>query len=431
MLGKAFKAEAHQKTKENIENLPPNILIDFLEVWSNRQPGALRINGKKLTVTCHDTHHTGILNQMKFVDLLDATGDKKHLAKILQVASEDILEIEQERPQLDNLMVLNVNMKGMGSSQISNDCKQRQQALVNWIREHHWDANVKVLSLKASHLKIDGHWFYDNRSTNSFKGTDVIVAFHTPRINLGLAQDEYRTLYGSLEGFGEYYDGLIRAEVIQLVGRQRAHQYPDRKFILYLAGTNQDLTYLSRDYGIRVINREAIDLCVDAGSAGERTFRRIVDAAQAIIASGKSVNEVTQQEIADQIGKCQKSISKTIAKVCGGWIQFKRLVLSLYMPYREGTKEEELVKEAELEAELPREDAIAVGKHLPYVAANNPPEDLIGEIVSVVNAYGVRHLNRILNLMPHEERVAVLRHVLTLLGEGFAQSTLNELEADL
>ncbi|HEY9706938.1 MAG TPA: hypothetical protein V6D48_01910, partial [Oculatellaceae cyanobacterium] len=212
----AFKAQAHQQTKENIEDLPPNILIDFLEIWAGLKPGALRINGKKLTVTQQDSHQAQLLNQMSFVDLLDATGNKAHLAKILQVEPEAILEIEQERPQLDNLQVVNVNMKGMRSGLISSDCQRRQEALVKWIKETHWDANVKVLSLKGSHLDIDGHWFHDNRSTNQFKGTDVIVAFHTPRINLGVAQDEYRTMYGSLDGFADYYSKLIKAEVIQL-----------------------------------------------------------------------------------------------------------------------------------------------------------------------------------------------------------------------
>jgi hypothetical protein len=421
----AFKAEAHQRAKENIENLPPNILVDFLEIWAGLKAGSLRISGKKLTVTQQQTHQAHLLNQMSFVDLLDATGDKNHLAKILMLEPEMILEIEEERPSLDNLQIVNVNLKGMRSRQISKDCEQRQQALLSWIKEQHWDANVKALSLKGSHLDIDGHWFHDNRSTNAFKGTDVIVAFHTPRINLGVAQDEYRAMYGSLDGFSDYYDKLIRAEMIQLVGRQRAHLFPDRKFILYIVGTNQDVSYLSQEYNIQVTNREAVDLCVDAGSAGERTYRRILDAARLLISSG---NDITQQAIADQIGKCQKSISKTITKVCGSWSKFKSLVLSLLDIYREGTKLEDGITEAQLEDELPHEDALAIAELLPYAAGRGSPDTFIEEIVSVVRVYGMSQLRRILNLMPHEARVEVLRSVLAPLGRNFAQLILCEMQ---
>jgi hypothetical protein len=422
----AFKAEAHQRAKENIENLPPNILIDFLEIWAGIKPGALRISGKKLTVTQQDTHQAHLLNQMSFVDLLDATGDKNHLAKILMVEPEAILEIEQERPSLDNLEVINVNLRGMKSRQISKDCEQRQEAFLKWVKEQHWDANVKALSLKGSHLDIDGHWFLDNRSTNAFKATDVIVAFHTPRVNLGISQDEYRAVYGCLDdGFTDYYNKLSEAEMIQLVGRQRAHQYPNRKFILYIVGTDQDLSYLNSEYGIQITNREAVDICVEAGSAGERTYRRIVDAARLMAEAGE---KVTQQAIADQIGKSQKLISKTIAKVCGSWGQFKSLVLSLLDIHRDGTKPEDGITEAQLEDELPHEDAAAIAEILPYAAGRGSPETFIEEIVSVAKVYGMRQLRRILNLMPHEARVEVLRSVLAPLGQGFAQLILSEMQ---
>jgi hypothetical protein len=253
----------------------------------------------------------------------------------------------------------------------------------------------------------------------------VIVAFHTPRINLGVAQDEYRAMYGSLDGFSDYYDKLIRAEMIQLVGRQRAHLFPDRKFILYIVGTNQDVSYLSQEYNIQVTNREAVDLCVDAGSAGERTYRRILDAARLLISSG---NDITQQAIADQIGKCQKSISKTITKVCGSWSKFKSLVLSLLDIYREGTKLEDGITEAQLEDELPHEDALAIAELLPYAAGRGSPDTFIEEIVSVVRVYGMSQLRRILNLMPHEARVEVLRSVLAPLGRNFAQLILCEMQ---
>jgi len=108
-----FKAQAARETRDNIDNVPPNILVDTLEVWAGFKPGALRVFGKKLHVTTRDTRHGDILGSMKFVDLLDATADKQVLAQIIGVDPNSIIEIQQDLPSLYNLTVVNVNMRGM------------------------------------------------------------------------------------------------------------------------------------------------------------------------------------------------------------------------------------------------------------------------------------------------------------------------------
>ena len=77
-----FKAQAAHQTKENIESLPPNILVDALEVWAGTKPGSLRVQGKQLQVTVPFSRHAAILEACNFVVLLDATPNIQYLEKI-------------------------------------------------------------------------------------------------------------------------------------------------------------------------------------------------------------------------------------------------------------------------------------------------------------------------------------------------------------
>ncbi len=320
-----FKAQAAYQTRENIEALPPNILVNALKIWAGLKSGSLRVHAKQLQVTAPFSRHAAILEACNFVVLLDATPNTQYLEKIL---GNSILEIEEERPPLSNVTVVNVNMKGMGSNQISDTCKSRQLALLEWIQGQHQE--VKVLANKAdSHLPLNGWWFNDNRGSNAFKGVEALAAFNVPRPNLGIIQDEYRTLFGSLENFEQYYQQLIQSEIIQLIGRPRAHQYPEKQFSIYLISTNQDLSFLT-DLGCRTVDKEAFELTPLAGTAEQITRWKIL---QAVGQLQDQKEKLTQEAIATLTGKSQALISK-VAKHFGGWARLKKLLLALLGFYR-------------------------------------------------------------------------------------------------
>ncbi len=380
-----FKAQAAQQTQENIEALPPNILGHILEIWAGRKPGSLRVCGKRVSVTIPDTRHAEILNSMKSVVFLDATGDKRILAKRLGVSPNTIVEIEEERPPLSNLTVFNVNMRGMGSSQISEACKSRQLALLDWIRQQHLYFLV-LANQGDTHLPLDGWWFNDNRGSNAFKGVETLAAFNTPRPNLGVIQDEYRTLFGTLDGFKEYYKDLIQAEIVQLIGRQRAHLYPDKQFVLYLVGTNQDLSFLEQ-YGIRVVNKEAFELCPLAGTLIEQTRWRIL---QAVGVLSDQKEKLTQQAIAQLCGLTQGRLSQ-IAADWGGWKAFKKLLVVLLGIYRGANKLGELTEEEQFHAKT----------YLP-LTWDESPEYALAESVKILKIYGAKATERIFSTLPAE-----------------------------
>ncbi|MGB5634628.1 MAG: hypothetical protein WBM44_08860, partial [Waterburya sp.] len=327
--------EARAMTLENIDNLPSNFLVDLLMIWAGLIPGTIRIdNRRQLIVTTSDPRHGDTLLSMSQVILLDATGNKQLLAKRLGVNRDELIEIEQELPNLDNLTVVNVEMSGMSSNQWSDTSRGRNESLINYLKTQH--PGIPILGIKryAEPLKLDGWWFNDNRGSNAFKSQNAIAAFGTPQINLGVVQDEYNTLYGSLDGFDDYYQSLIDAEVTQLIGRPRAHLYPDQEFVIYLVGTGHKIDYLEK-LGINIVNRHAFELCPEAGTLKQVSQYKIVQAVPRILQSVR--NKLTVDTLASETGLSRDYIKKLIAEI-GGMMAFKKWVLSLYETYRSSTR---------------------------------------------------------------------------------------------
>ncbi len=169
---------------------------------------------------------------------------------------------------------------------------------------------MAILGLKKywSALDLDGNWFNDNRGSNRFKAKQALMAVGTPYVNVGEVEDEYLTLYGTLEGFEDYYQSLIESEVIQLVGRPRAHLYPDQDFVIYMVGTDQNLDYL-RQYGINVVNRHAFEITPEAGSKGQMSKYKFLGAIAQIINQFGS-KQINRKTIGAQTGLSENYIKK-------------------------------------------------------------------------------------------------------------------------
>ncbi len=230
----------------------------------------------------------------------------------------------------------------MKSGDYSPSCKKKQQKLLQTILsaqgyesdspeelsseklESLGISAFKVLaSKKDRHLPKDGYWHHHSRATNEFKGVEILVVFGTPNPNVGAVQDEYRALFGSLEGFEAYYQHLVRAEIIQLVGRQRAHLYPDQQFYIYMIGTDQDLSYLHDSFGIEVINLESFEFCPEAGTDTQVSKWKAWRAAQQLLRAGK---KITAPAVAAKVGLSER----WVRKLFDNWRSFKKAVLSLY-----------------------------------------------------------------------------------------------------
>jgi hypothetical protein len=215
-------------------------------------------------------------------------------------------------------------------------------------------------------------------------------------------------LFGSLDGFDEYYQNLVRSENVQLTGRQRVQLFPNKTFTLYLVGTDQDASYLGH-YGIQVINKEAFELCRECGTPGQVTRWKVLEAFASLSAQGA---KLTQTAIASAIGVSQGLISQ-IAAEWGGWASLKKLLAILLGLYRGANNPASLTDEERWMAE----------NYLPGLL-DDPPQVAVQEIGEVVRAYGIRKILRILTAATPQTQAKILALVMQALPLGFQSELL-------
>ena len=309
---KYFRTETRQQNQANLDNLPNNLLVDLLRIW-NGEPGAMRVKFDTLTLTVPYERPGALLRGFGTRLYLDATFNKQHTAKLIDIDPNSIIEVQAEIPPTNNVIVYNTNMQGLGSRDRSATAENRVKAYMDYSQS--LDPNVKFLDHKGATEEINYCWFNDNRGSNDFDGIRNIVSFGTPYPNVGQVQDEYLTLYGTLDGFDDYYKHLVAAEILQWVGRSRFHRYPDQKFTIDLVGTNIDLSFLTEQYGIEVINRESFDLCPETGTKAQIQKRNIGNAVKGIVKAGAIA---TQKKVAASLGISQGQVSKRVSSIPGG-----------------------------------------------------------------------------------------------------------------
>ena len=144
----------------------------------------------------------------------------------------------------------------------------------------------------------------------------IIAAFGTPQTNLGAASDKYRTLFGNLEGFDCYYRSLINAEYIQLIGRPRAHLYPDKKFTIYLAASERDFSFLEK-LGCYLEKKSILKFC-------RQFIRKVEKLTQEAISKRSASRRAQGLEVS------QSYISKLFLDKSINWKQFEQLFHPLY-----------------------------------------------------------------------------------------------------
>ena len=419
-----MRQEARTVCAKKIQDLPTAALVNILNVWSGNGRGALRCDRGKLFVTVPDDRHAGILNACGLVIILDATTDKAQHAKNLGIDPNEILEIEEECSPLFNLKVVNINVSGLGSSQVSDSAKQRVMALLPHITEKHGKQPPVIAFKKDKEWLQDwqkGYWFVDSRGSNQFIGEEVIVSINSPRTNLGAAQDKYLCLYGNLDGFEEHYQRSIEQEQIQCVGRQRAHLEPDKLFVHYVIGTDQNLDFLKQEYGCEVVDIEAIKVCPEAGTKGQQFELLLVEVAAQFLETGK---KITQVSLAATSGVSQQFISKT-AKRFGGWGTLKKILPFLVAIYREGSRNFDGFPE------LSEEEKRWATEWMPDLAQNLSGEDLVEVIADVAQVYRPEVIGQILYDLPAWVKTKILVAILSILPKWAVVEFLKIIHPDI
>ena len=371
-----LRREARDKTLTNIEKLPLNFLIDLLEIWSGK-PGALQLTKSgEINISKPDYRVADILQQMGLTVLLDATGNKYTLAQKLQINPHQMIEIIEETNIYDNLTVVGVDVSGMGSNSWGDNALNRVAALKEKITELHQDVGFYTIKKYAKILGIDQYLFNHNRGSNADLGRSTIALFGKPYINIGAIMNEYICLFnpgfdesGKPIGWDEYYDEVVNAEIIQLLGRQRVHLYPDQQFTVYLCWTGMNLSFLQK-MGIQVQYKSEYQLIPESAKRRQRDKWAIFNFTHQLMATGQ---KITQEAIAKGIGVTQGWVSKLFKGVeTLTWKEFCQLFHSLYKE----TKESGIIKNDSLE--------------VPYFRdwLELPPSEVASHLIQVIKDEG-------------------------------------------
>jgi hypothetical protein len=237
-----------------------------------------------------------------------------------------------------------------------------------------------------------------------------MATFGIPFNNLGYLQCLWQTITGEYvtldkdnphAEFQSFTDGFIRAEIIQAIGRLRAHLRPTEELLYYFLG-DYDLTFLATvmpNAPVTVI--KASDISLDACSFIEANLLGIFQGLRAATESGVSA---TQSYLSQKSGISQGQVSK-VAKQVGGLSRLKQIFQTLL--------NKDLIANGIIEGTT--EDEVYIAREFLRLVLEHQPETLIQEISTVVSSFGFKSWERIVRLLPTSVRVGAIAQLADIL----------------
>jgi hypothetical protein len=298
---------------------------------------------------------------------------------------------------------------GRGGKQRRDTMQERINVAINAIATRHQGQNIGLIDHKSA---IDsyqdlghklGYWYRDTRGSNQFLDTQAMISIGRPCPNLGQVAAEYQTLTGysptpdkRTGRYGGWVNRKIKAELIQDVGRLRAHLRPDEQLHSYLVADFDDdtISALRLAYPTAtVIIEDIYDIAPGAASKGVQTERGIIDAVWGAIKSGATA---TINQIAEGLGITPGGVSYTIKHRLG--IGFKALTKILVLLL-------EAINSKTKISDLDSDSLYIATEYLPNVIADfeqgaTTPADVIFEMITTAKAFGERQFRHILAATP-------------------------------
>jgi hypothetical protein len=413
--------EKQQAIKDNV--IPPWLpaLIDCL--IGNKRIN-LRIDNGKLIITKLSKRHRNIIKNAGFSVALDATKSKPDYALSLGINPKEILEVSEVKQSTPNLTIHIIKGMGRGGKQRRDGKQDKYTIAVNAIAQRHQGQNIGVIDHKSAidsyqglELKL-GYWYRDTRGSNQFLDTQAMISIGRPCPNLGQVAAEYQTLTGysptpdkRTGRYGGWVNRKIQSELIQDVGRLRAHLRPTEELHSYLVADFDDdtISALRLAYPTAtVIIEDIYDIAPGAASKGVQTERGIIEALWSSVKSGVVA---TIDTIAQAVGITKGGISKCLKDRLG--IGFRVVKKSLLLLYRAINSKSKL-------SELDEESKYIALEYLPNVVRDLEngqitPADVVVEVVNTAKAYGHRQFSQILSVTPIPILCKLLGAVLTFL----------------
>jgi predicted XRE-type DNA-binding protein len=391
--------------------LPLYWLTDFLEAWKGK--GSLACKWGVVTIYRPHAKYTELANSAQFNIYLDATTTAQQL-KLKLGYHEPVLVIQQSRPDYSNLKVVNVTGLGKLSKNRSTSLTDRVNALKETLRQIHKHLGIiewkKIASSAEDRIEY-GH-FIDGRGVNRFSDADAIASFGIPYQNIGSLAAHFQVMTGqpvNLEDpestFQKYLIELLQAEIIQEIGRLRAHRRPNVELTFYFCA-DYDLSFLLDELpGVKLEVVDASDFCTEAGNREQQTGHAIVNAFTHL---WQSQQKIGQTEIAKIIGITQSWVSQFTQR-WGGWFKFRKLLLLLLDSlYSDSNKNF---------TDLSDEEKWFAREYFPLLVteSESSPEDALEHIAEVATSVTHTAMRRILHYCTPQVKANLLMIILRCL----------------
>jgi hypothetical protein len=423
---KVVKDSARTAGREFLD-LPNYWLPDFLEAWKG--DGSFQSQWGVLSIHRRNPKHTELAKSANFNIYLDATFKSQQLKLKLGI-DEPVLIIEQQRPDYDNLKVVNVTGLGKLPKNRSLPLSARVNALKETLKK--LCPNLGIIDWKQIATQAEGHTeyghFVDGRGVNRFSECDAIASFGIPYQNIGVLAAQYQVMTGervNLEdknsAFQKYLTDLIRAEIIQEIGRLRSHRRPNVELTFYFCA-DYDLGFLDRELpGVKLESVDACSLCTEAGSRDQQTGHAIV---KAFTQLWQSHQKIGQKAIAKIIDTTQGWVSRFTQR-WGGWQHFKKLLLLLLDSLNSGSNKNL--------ADLDDDEKWLARTYFPMLIAESEssPDHLLEGVSEVAEVFSTRAMRRVLNFCTPQVRADLLMIVLSCLPTEIYSISFSEISASL
>ena len=423
---KVVKDSARTAGREFLD-LPNYWLPDFLEAWKG--DGSFQSQWGVLSIHRRNPKHTELAHSAKFNIYLDATFKSQQLKLKLGI-NDPVLVIEQQRPDYDNLKVVNVTGLGKLPKNRSLPLSARVNALKETLKKLCPTLGIidwkQIASLSEGRTEY-GH-FVDGRGVNRFSECDAIASFGIPYQNIGVLAAQYQVMTGepvTLEdknsAFQKYLTDLLRAEIIQEIGRLRAHRRPNVELTFYFCA-DYDLSFLLTELpGMKLEVVDACDFCIEAGSRDQQTGHAIVNAFTQLWQSQQKIG----QKVIANIAEISQAWVSRFTQRWGGWQHFKKLLLLLLDSLNSGSNKNL--------ADLDDDEKWLARTYFPMLIAESEslPDHLLEGVAEVAEVFSTRAMRRVLNFCTPQVRADLLMIVLSCLPTEIYSISFSEISASL
>jgi len=334
-----LKQQSYEEMASQAKNVPLNWLVSFLEVLSGTLRGSLQLQYGQLTIATRNHRHSDIAHSAAWNIYLDGTANRKYLGLWLDVPEKEILQVEQVQPSYNNLSVIQVNGLGLAGKERSVECDRKIAALIHQFRQEIPDIVIEDWKDKLppdEPLHENGlarylAKFRDTRGANYAQNAPALASFGIPYPNIGSLESLYTVLTGKPAGkdeseFQEFVDWTVQSEIIQTVGRLRAHLRPLEPLKYYFCA-DYDLSFLL-EHSIKVTTLDAFEITPLAGTPTQMGRWAAIELLSKASSTGADIQKISQAEIAQTLGITQGRVSQLFSAL-GGWKLFKKLLVPL------------------------------------------------------------------------------------------------------